>query len=73
VIFVITFAENKDSAKIIADLDKTKGEQLGKNLLEAGCNVKFIQVDVTAWESAINMFRQAIQALTQVSRPSERL
>jgi 5'-hydroxyaverantin dehydrogenase len=58
--FVTTFAKNTDSAAIIADLDRTKGELLENNLREAGCNVKFIQVDVTSWESVINLFRQAL-------------
>jgi 5'-hydroxyaverantin dehydrogenase len=58
--FVTTFVKNADSAAIIADLDRTKGEHLEKKLLEAGCNVKFIQVDVTNWESVINLFQQAL-------------
>lgn len=58
--FVTTFVQNPGCAAIIADLDRTKGERLEKSLRESGRDVKFIQVDVTDWESVISMFRQAL-------------
>jgi 5'-hydroxyaverantin dehydrogenase len=58
--FITTFVKNTDCAAIIADLDRTKGEQLEENLCQAGCNVKFIHVDVTNWQSVTNLFRQAL-------------
>jgi NAD(P)-dependent dehydrogenase (short-subunit alcohol dehydrogenase family) len=55
-----TFAKNPGCAAIIADLDKIKGGQLEKSLRNDGLNVKFIQVDVTDWESVTSLMRQAL-------------
>lgn len=58
--FITTFAKNPDCAAIIADFDRTKGEQLEKSLRDVGSNAKFIHVDVTDWDSITNMIRQAL-------------
>lgn len=58
--FITAFAKNPGCAAIIADFDKTKGEELEAILREDGLNVKFIQVDVTDWESVTSLMRQAL-------------
>ena len=58
--FVTTFAKNPGCAAIIADFNKEKGEELETTLREAGLKVKFIQVDVTDWESVTSLMRQAL-------------
>jgi len=58
--FVTTFAKNPGCAAIIADFDKAKGEELETSLREAGLQVKFIQVDVTNWESVTSLMWQAL-------------
>lgn len=64
--FVTTFTKSPGCAAIIADLDSTKGEELEKNLRNAGHTVKFIQVDVTSWDSVINLFRNALTWLKEL-------
>jgi hypothetical protein len=39
-----------------ADGNFERGETLERTLREAGCNVKFIQVDVAIWTSVISLF-----------------
>lgn len=58
--FATAFAQQPDTAVIIADLDNVKGEQLEKTLNGSGCRVKYIQVDVTDWESVTSLFRNAL-------------
>jgi 5'-hydroxyaverantin dehydrogenase len=58
--FVTTFVKNPGCAAIIADFNKEKGEELEKSLREAGFNVKFIQVDVTDWDSVVSLMRQSL-------------
>ena len=58
--FVTTFAKSPGCAAIIADFDKIKGEELEKTLLDAGLQVKFIQVDVTDWASVTNLMRESL-------------
>jgi 5'-hydroxyaverantin dehydrogenase len=58
--FVTTFAKNPGCAAIIADFNKEKGEELETTLREAGLKVKFIQVDVTDWESVTSLMRQSL-------------
>lgn len=66
--FTTTFAKNPGCAAIIADFDRFKGEQLEKTLCEAGLNVKFIQVDVTDWESVTSLMRQALTWLQTLGK-----
>lgn len=61
--FITSFAKNPGCAAIIADFDKAKGEEFEKSLRETGSNVKFIQVDVTNWESVTSLMRQALMWL----------
>lgn len=57
---VTAFAKSPDTAAIIADNNSERGEELERSLREAGRNVKFVQVDVTNWESVTSLFRTAL-------------
>jgi NAD(P)-dependent dehydrogenase (short-subunit alcohol dehydrogenase family) len=46
---VTAFTKQPGTAAIIADKDAARGETLERTLREAGCSVKFVQVDVTDW------------------------
>lgn len=57
---VTAFTKQMDTAAIIADRDIARGEALERTLREAGRSVKFVQVDVTDWNSVISLFRSAL-------------
>jgi 5'-hydroxyaverantin dehydrogenase len=57
---VTAFTKQPDTAAIIADRDIERGETLERTLREAGCSVKFVQVDVTDWNSVTSLFRGAL-------------
>lgn len=58
--FAKAFAEHPDTAIIIADLNSDRGEELAKTLHSGKCAAKFIQVDVTNWDSVTELFRMAL-------------
>jgi NAD(P)-dependent dehydrogenase (short-subunit alcohol dehydrogenase family) len=62
---VTAFAKQPDTAVIIAGKNLEQGETLERTLCETGCNVKFIQVDVTVWTSFISLFRDALVRLKE--------
>ena len=68
---VTTFAKNPGCVAIIADFDKIKGEDLEKTLLDAGLQVKFIQVDVTDWASVTNLMRESLVWLKTLGQDRE--
>jgi NAD(P)-dependent dehydrogenase (short-subunit alcohol dehydrogenase family) len=53
------------TAAIIADNNSERGHNLERTLREVGCSVKFVQVDVTDWESVTGLFRSALSWLRQ--------
>ncbi|KAM0720747.1 hypothetical protein Q7P37_004884 [Cladosporium fusiforme] len=57
---VTAFTRNPNTAAIIADYNDLRGLELERTLREAGCNVKFIKVDVTDWRSVTGLFRSAL-------------
>lgn len=46
---------------VIADLNHDAGEKLANSLVSAGHSAKFVEVDVTSWESQVSMFKTALQ------------
>lgn len=46
---------------VIADLNRAAGETLTEGLVSAGHSSKFVEVDVTSWESQVSMFKAALQ------------
>lgn len=57
---VAAFTKQPDTAAIIADRDAARGQAMERTLREAGCSVKFVQVDVTDWDSVTSLFRSAL-------------
>jgi NAD(P)-dependent dehydrogenase (short-subunit alcohol dehydrogenase family) len=62
---VTAFTKQPGTAAIIADNNSERGQNLERTLREAGCSVKFVQVDVTDWESVTGLFRCALFWLGQ--------
>lgn len=59
-VIATAFTKNPDTAAIIADNNSERGESLERSLREAGRSVKFIQVDVTNWQSVTSLLRSAL-------------
>jgi 5'-hydroxyaverantin dehydrogenase len=62
---VTAFTKQPHTAAIIADNNVERGSNLERNLREVGCSVKFIQVDVTNWDSVTGLFRSALTWLRE--------
>lgn len=57
---VTAFTKQPGTAAIIADRDMARGQAMERTLCEAGCSVKFVEVDVTDWSSVTRLFRSAL-------------
>jgi 5'-hydroxyaverantin dehydrogenase len=62
---VTAFTKQPGTAAIIADNNSEREHNLERTLREAGCSVKFVQVDVTDRESVTGLFRSALSWLKQ--------
>lgn len=67
------FTNQPDTAAIIADRDAARGAALEQTLREAGRSVKFVQVDVTDWDSITNLFRSALVWLRETYKQDRTL
>jgi NAD(P)-dependent dehydrogenase (short-subunit alcohol dehydrogenase family) len=62
---VTAFTKLPGTAAIVADNNSQRGQNLEHTFRETGCSVKFVQIDVTDWESGIGLFRCALSGLMQ--------
>lgn len=49
---------------VLADRNEELGTKLEQDMTASGWRVKFIPVDVTSWESQVNLFQSAVQFFT---------